>query len=361
MGSIYVSQHCTPWQQCVSVSCSAVCATVSSGEETALFELASNVSECLSTRACEHDAECPSGKCYHAVASGPGTCSAATTDSPCLSAADCFSGICVLTSNGGRCEDGKLEQPCGSAADCQGKLCVAAGVCFVNDVVPLQGPLIPAGATVNCRIHTGNQCQNGLLGSFCDAPADCQSAICVRLPGGLGRCTDGSPPSACNTQADCKVGSCVLPLPTPPATTAGDLPLGWCTNGGPGDFCGSSADCKAGGTCYATGNEPASCRAGVAHDPCRTDAECQSHICVQLKGAGSTGECTSGSTGDACANDDDCDSQICLLPPNDQVLGFTYHCSSGAAGDPCWDAGDCLSGNCGPPPTGKDGGLCLAP
>ena len=354
--------RCTTWGQCVEgVNCSQICKAFKpdgSIDSDVFLTTYTDLQSCENQRSCQSDAECPGGKCFHAQGAAQGQCSPATTDSPCLSAADCLSKICVTSVNGKRCEDGALEQPCDSDADCLSGSCPVHAVCpnaSGGDITRLFTPL----SNVTC-LPAFKLCQDHSAGAFCDSAADCRSGVCVRYPADFGVCGDGSVATRCNQDADCASHSCVVP-PADVAALAGHTPLGWCTTGAPGEPCATNANCTA-GACHAEPEQDPTCTSGALQDPCGNDGECASGICVQLDGPNTVGICQNGLDPALCATDDDCLNHLCLGEGPAGAFGRSHHCTTGENGFGCWLDRDCLSGHCGPPPPGKEGaqGACVA-
>lgn len=78
----------------------------------------------------------------------------------------------------------------------------------------------------------------------------------------------------------------------------------------------------------------------VAIEPCTSDADCASGLCVD-EPAATRGECESGERGARCRNDHDCQVGNCVAG-----TGGNRACSPGEASDLCNRDSDCQSAHC---------------
>jgi hypothetical protein len=336
-GNIWIMAPCVSWGRCLqSLGCVSLCRPEYRGGLGAHDYLDAQIElqRCLSEKICDADPDCPGGKCVQSEADGTGRCTWGKTGDVCVTARDCFSGICAPGYGGARvCQDGLLDQLCSVDQDCQSGICAPVGRC--EQQIDANAPLPPPDSgecSAPVRI-----CQSGALGQFCESGEQCASGICPTLPGDWGNCSDGALGQLCNQPEDCLVGTCLRQV---------GARVGYCSRGILGDLC-TGGDCVE-GSCQAQPLAQHACYPGLADDPCTQDADCQSGLCVQpnplLKGA----TCQRGDENSFCSSDDDCLHKMCVIPPDPAQPVRAYRCTTGETGSWCWDNDDCLSGICTP-------------
>lgn len=248
--------------------------------------------------ACGADVRCPEGTACVETDDGP-SCLAVLgsipTGEPCAADRECVSGACAADEDGDRfCVD--LCAADGSCDD--GRTCYYDGlrrVCLVP--VPNAGP----------------------LGAGCTYPQECESALCIDLPGD-------------------DVGTICA------------------------DPCADAAPCAEGLVCAPTVFEGRVCLAALPDgDACFDDVMCRGEKCIRDDAAGGAYVCASPCPVDGCASgfvcvEDDEDDLVCMPNLDDRVPG-----------EACTQARECATGICAHfDPDGPDGpedlgALCAYP
>jgi|GEM_PF-2405125 len=259
-----------------------------------------------------------------------GSCALETTaeaalGAPCEADQNCASGVCAVPYDGGAVtgwSDGMCVAPCGSAS------CGDASVCAVLDGTAWCVP--GCDATAACR--AGYVCEPNLAGCL----PDCR----------LGwACGDG-------LSCDIDTGACVTPALAPvgdPCLVGGDCASGICAAASDGwadgmcigvcgsALCGADTVCAVlDGAAWCLPSCAASCREGYVCDSdygaCLPDCRLGWACLVGYVCGAETGVCeapTGSGLWDPCDSDDDCDSGLCVLQDAAGSTWTTSRCSTG--------------------------------
>ncbi|TNF22460.1 MAG: hypothetical protein EP329_28565 [Deltaproteobacteria bacterium] len=272
-----------------------------------------------------------------ACAADTGVCAlentvAATLGEPCDADSNCASGVCAAAYDADGLtgwSDGMCIAPCGSAD------CGDASECVVLDAaawcVPACDALTACRSGYVCEPELGACLPDCRLGWECGAALACDATTGTCEPAPL------SPVgSACTAGADCATGICA-------EATDADGFTGWtdgmCIGACGSELCGAATTCAVlEGAAWCLPDCSASCRTGYVCDPdygaclpdCRLGWACLAgYVCGETSGVC---EAPSGSgLWDPCDSDDDCDSGLCVLQDDPTSTWTTSRCSAACA------------------------------
>jgi hypothetical protein len=304
--------------------------------------------ECTSAAQCAPNETCQNGKCVNATQKGYGA--------TCNTSSECVSGLCLESSGTTFCSQACDSQPCPNGDQC----------------LPVTG----GGGVNNACLPNSANIGTKTLGQPCTAVVECNSQLCVSVPGKGYLCTQ-----KCDVQKqDCPTGyTCVasnvggLCIPSTTTTPTGaDL----------GGACTTSADCKSNfciqvGTAKVCSQVCDKANAGS----CGTGFDCvavgTTAVCVKK---GSPPPPAKGALGADCAKNEDCESDLCASAGEDRMFCTAlcdpavgceggYRCVSagndqyacapdGGLGADCTKNGDCESDLCVADPTANGRMFC---
>jgi MYXO-CTERM domain-containing protein len=242
---------------------SGYCAPWIDGGQACARPCAPGALACFADEVCSAIAE-GCGVCIPAAAAAGGR----SFGEPCVTDADCLSGLCLL--------DGPAET-CG--ADCRYRYCTML-----------------CASTTECP--EGSHCRDGVCargrlsdaGETCVTGGDCDTGICAVSAGGTTRCVEPcAPDGSCPSGFVCWAENC------------------WPDGVRPGDPCATTADWCAGGECVWIGGTI------VCATPCADPGDCPSGLACVAAGDGMSGLCLPGnvSTGGGDGDGDGCN---CAVP-----------------------------------------------
>ncbi len=313
---------------------------------------------------CTSSSQCSSALCVGS--GGSGTCVGDCTSKPCATGFAC---VALSNGKGGCFPAGSkaLGEACSDDLDCAGGLCMADGGKYICSQ-PCSGSK-PCPSGYGCfAVSGGSACfpeqAKAGIGAACQGSSDCVSNLCVSSATGA-TCSQ-----ACSKDSQCGVGyacaslkggggACVKlgdGVSGSPCDSPYDCQSAQCVNFGKGYVCGTpctgQVDCACGEECKALSGE-SWCLAGAKKacvadlDACAAGSECVSGLCLGGKCAPS---CSIFGGGASCAEgkgcirlQDDLPEGTCSTqgpegfgaPCSSDTTCVSLFCDKGACGKPC--------------------------